>query len=273
MSVKVRKLTEMKELEEVQALERKVWGMDPLPTHQTFTVSKHGGLILGAYIKEKLAGFSYGFPGFQNGKAYFCSHMLGIDPGHQKQGIGRLLKEKQREKCLELGYNLIIWTFDPLLSVNAYLNLHHLHGLITKYTENLYGEMDDQLNRGIPSDRFTIEWWIGSKHEEAITTMGRKVGMTNQNILKDICSFLDIHSQDSWFVRIPADFQKLKADDHEAALDWRLKTRLVFQELLDAGFIGIDVRRKNDFSYYHFINKERLACSGEEHLWNNTPFD
>ncbi|HET7657303.1 MAG TPA: GNAT family N-acetyltransferase [Bacillales bacterium] len=253
--VSIKKLTTFKELEDIQILEKAIWGMEPLPVHQTFTVAKNGGLILGAFIDHKMVGFSYGFPGFQDGRTYLCSHMLGIDPDYQKQGIGRLLKEKQREAALELGYDLITWTFDPLLSVNAYLNLHHLKAIVAKYTENLYGEMDDQLNRGIPSDRFTVEWWIGSE-------LGRQnyetVVRNEDNTLVDHSETKDLRHREDWFIPIPADFQRLKLENPDSALEWRLKTRRIFQELFRAGFVGADIRRSGDFSYYHFIKKDKL---------------
>lgn len=94
--INIRELKTMNEMEQVQELERKVWGMDPvLPTHQTLTAVKNGGIIIGAFDGEKLVGFSYGFSGFQNGKSYLCSHMLGIDEAYRSQGIGEMLKRSQ----------------------------------------------------------------------------------------------------------------------------------------------------------------------------------
>lgn len=47
-----------------------------------------------------------------------------------------------------------MWTYDPLETVNGYLNLSKLGGVCTQYIENCYGEMPDILNAGLPSDRF-----------------------------------------------------------------------------------------------------------------------
>lgn len=57
----------------------------------------NGGLLLGAFIGDKIVGFSYSFPGYVNGKVYLCSHTLGIHPDYQTRGIGKTLKEKQSE--------------------------------------------------------------------------------------------------------------------------------------------------------------------------------
>lgn len=65
-----------------------------------------------------------------------------------------------------MGYDLITWTFDPLESRNAYLNLSKLNAVCSTYVENCYGEMDDSLNHGLPTDRLKAEWWITSSHVE-----------------------------------------------------------------------------------------------------------
>ena len=55
--------------------------------------------------------------------------MLGIHPDYQSMGIGKKLKEEQRKFAKEMGYDLITWTFDPLESRNAYLNVSKLYGI------------------------------------------------------------------------------------------------------------------------------------------------
>lgn len=257
-SVTIKRLASLVELEDMQALERAVWGMETIPVHQTFTAAKNGGLILGAYVDGEIAGVSYGFPGFRNGQTYLCSHILGIHLDFQKQGIGRLLKEEQRRAALALGYSLITWTFDPLLSVNAYLNLHHLRGMASFYSENLYGEMDDRLNQGLPSDRFTVEWWIDSEHVTAGHQWFQDLPLAEEKILRQADS-VAVDQHQTWFVPIPIDFQMVKANDPNRALEWRLKTRAIFQTLLKADYVGVDVKRARDCSYYVFVNKDRLA--------------
>ncbi|HEU5138789.1 MAG TPA: GNAT family N-acetyltransferase [Bacillales bacterium] len=272
----VKQLQSLDELKEMQELERAVWGMEPIPVHQTFTAAKNGGIILGAYVNGEMAGFSYSFPGFQDGQTYLCSHMLGVDPGYQNQGLGLLLKEKQREIALGKGYTLITWTFDPLLSLNAYLNLHKLRGVASQYTENLYGAMDDSLNQGLPTDRFTVSWWIDSEHVDTDQTELNGPPLDKNFILLDFavgeCGYplagslsdrfpVKVQTGDAWYVPIPADFQKMKTSHPEWALDWRLKTRRIFQDLLDQGFNAVDLKRDIDgiCGYYLFVRKEQLS--------------
>lgn len=137
--VVIRELTTLAEMEEVQVIEHKVWGIPPIPTYQTLTAVKNGGIMIGAYDGDKMVGFSYGFPGFKDGKIYLCSHMLGIDTAYRSQGIGERLKWKQREIAIAKGYDRMHWTYDPLETRNGYLNLTKLNGICDTYIENSKG--------------------------------------------------------------------------------------------------------------------------------------
>ena len=218
--------------------------MHPIPTHQTFTAVKNGGLMLGAFAGDQLVGFSYGFPGFSNGKLYLCSHMLGVHPDYRQLGIGKLLKEEQRKLAQEIGYDLITWTFDPLESRNAYLNIGKLCGISNTYLENCYGEMEDGLNKGLPTDRLQIEWWISSErvvekwtpqtadyHRPSLVEKSEKGNPTmdiDWEKLDTACEGIEIP--------VPANIQGIKSEEPELALKWRMKIRIVFQKLFDAGY-------------------------------------
>ena len=54
------------------------------------------------------------------------------------------------------------WTYDPLESGNAVLNIGKLGAVCRCYLRDLYGTMPDVLNAGLPSDRFEVAWWIES---------------------------------------------------------------------------------------------------------------
>ncbi|MFK4996846.1 GNAT family N-acetyltransferase [Bacillus sp. N9] len=168
MNIEIRQLHSIEEMNQVQALEDLVWRGDAIPSHQTLTAIKNGGLMLGAFIQGELIGFNYSFPGFVDGKVYLCSHNMGIHPEFRGKGIGEQLKERQRKTALQMGYHLITWTYDPLETRNAYLNLSKLRAVCHTYVENCYGEMNDGLNNGLPTDRFQVEWWIDSEYIEKI---------------------------------------------------------------------------------------------------------
>ena len=56
------------------------------------------------------------------------------------------------------GSGVVRWTFDPLLSRNAYFNLTKLGAIADRFLPNFYGEMTDTLNRGERSDRLMVRW-------------------------------------------------------------------------------------------------------------------
>ena len=272
MSISIRKITSLTELLQVQKLEVAVWGMSPVPTHQLLTVAKNGGLIIGAFHGEKLVGFNYGFPGFKDKLVYLCSHMMGIDQEYRKRGIGYALKIKQQEEAKLQGYSMITWTFDPLESVNGFLNLSKLKGIAAYYIENLYGKLDDGLNEGLDTDRFQVEWWIDSDHVQFDDSFTRfkdaeKLVVTKINNIShpslidfDQSLFDHLEEKNSWLVPVPAHFQDLKKRDFVLAKDWREKTRQIFRQLFIKGFVSIQVLKNNNSltSDYLFAKRDFL---------------
>lgn len=263
----IRLLKTNEEMGLIQGLERAIWGTDPVPTHQTFTAVKNGGLMLGAFLDQEIVGFSYSFPGYVNGKLRLCSHMLGVHPDYQQMGIGNALKNEQLKFAKELGYDLITWTFDPLESRNAYLNVAKLYGICDTYLENCYGEMKDGLNRGLPSDRFQIDWWISSQRVEekwmpkitkydcpfivSESDKGNPVLLYENERIPTDCEGIE--------VPIPKNLQAIKKDEPELALDWRMKTRAIFQTLFAAGYTLVNVNRSSaTVQYYQLVKKESI---------------
>ena len=269
-NLSIRKLESNEDMRLIQALEKEVWGMNPIPTHQTYTASKNGGLVIGAFDEQEIVGFSYSFPGFANGKTYLCSHMLGVHPNYQLSGIGKILKDEQRKLAKEIGYDLITWTFDPLESRNAYLNMTKLYGICNTYLENCYGEMEDGLNKGLPSDRLQIEWWISSERvEEAWTPQNTSyvrpfaVGQSEKGYPMIEVNLENIPlDSDGIEVPVPENIQLIKKNEPELALDWRLKIRTVFQTLFGAGYALVGLKKSDEgVHYYQLIKRSTIPLN------------
>ncbi|MCM3743201.1 GNAT family N-acetyltransferase [Sporosarcina luteola] len=272
-TITTRKLETIEEMRLIQNLEITVWGSEPIPVHQTYTAVHNGGLMLGAFDGEKIVGFSYGFTGFANGKTYLCSHMLGIQPEYQLMGIGKKLKEEQRKFAMEMGYDLMTWTFDPLESRNAYLNLSKLNGICSTYLENWYGEMEDGLNKGLPSDRFKIEWWITSERVEnnwkpLIDSYDCPFEVGKSELGNPILEWDELHlstNSDGIEIPIPEHFQVIKKNEPQLALDWRLKIRKIFQTLFDAGYALVNVNRSTTgVHYYQAVKRDTIPLNISE---------
>src|SRR5699024_6877328 len=177
-----RELTTKADMQAVQELEYRVWKMDPIPTHQTMTAIKNGGIMLGLFDGDLLVGFSYGFAGFQAGKSYLCSHMMGLDASYRSQGLGEQLKQKQREVALQKGYSLIMLNVDPL-------NLTKLRSISDVYIENCYGEMTDTFNAGLPTDRLEVHWHIDQPYVEKAISFSRATVIALNSCVQEAGTF------------------------------------------------------------------------------------
>lgn len=274
-TIEIRELNSYHEMKFVQNLEKDVWNMEPIPLHQIITASQNGGLLLGAFVNEEMIGFCYSFPGFLEGQNYLCSHMLGIHPSHQGKGVGVRLKQVQKELAYEKGYNLITWTYDPLETRNAYLNLSKLRAFCSIYMENCYGEMEDNLNRGLPSDRFKVEWWINSSHiskrQEDYMKQAQHIfqWIQSKNHLPKLINIEQglhcIATMDQpILVPVPSSFQQVKNKDYELAIDWRFKTREIFQTLFSYQYVAVSlIKDTNELvHYYVFVKQQDLEKNG-----------
>lgn len=268
--ISIQEIKTLQQIEQVKQLEEQVWKIHPLPTHQTFTAIKNGGIIVGAYDGEKLVGFSYGFAGFKDGQAYLCSHMLGIDENYRSQKIGERLKQAQREIAIAKGYTRMHWTFDPLETRNGYLNLTKLNGICDTYIENCYGEMQDGFNKGLPSDRFEVHWHLTSDYVEQqcepVIENPIALGIIEWDALQlpiFKAQYGSTFTADSYSLPVPKDFQQLKAKSQERAMHWRLAVREACQALFSAGYTAVRLQKQSQWNEYVFVRKDSLTIGGE----------
>jgi predicted GNAT superfamily acetyltransferase len=204
-------------------------------------VAEYGGILLGARVDGQLTGFVLGFLGRENGELFHASHMLGVLPDSRQLGIGAALKWRQREVALAQGIDLMRWTFDPLEARNAHLNLHKLGAVGMTYRRDYYGSMNDELNRGLPSDRLIVEWRL---HESA-----RPVGDLRQPrpllFDRDGSPELQPAALDAGgpvCIQIPRDVQQIKSVALQDSLHWRLSVREAFTAAFAAGYTASDFR-------------------------------
>jgi predicted GNAT superfamily acetyltransferase len=220
--------------------------------HLLLAVQRNGGLMLGAFDDRELVGFVFGLPACTpEGKPKHYSHMMGVAPGYQGAGIGYRLKLAQRAFVLAQGVDLITWTYDPLESRNAHLNIHKLGAVCQTYLRNYYGPLTDGLNVGIPTDRFEVEWWIGSEwvsrrlSDERALRSGDEIlqvhatTRTPSGLLAPGSS--DANTEASVVrVEIPVSYQSIRSVNSELALDWREAMRQVFETYFAVGYRVVD---------------------------------
>lgn len=204
-------------------LQRSTWGgsySDVVPASMMQVTTKMGGVLLGAFDSGGgLAGFVYGVTGFRHGAPAHWSHMLAVRPEARNLGVGQRLKQRQRKALLAMGVPTMYWTFDPLVSRNAHLNLNRLGARVAEYVPEMYGASDSDLH-DLGTDRFVVEWRLDEEPGDS----GRPEWTT-------------AHAQqrEAVEVAIPADIEAVKARSVKEALWWRDSTREAFMRLLAEG--------------------------------------
>jgi predicted GNAT superfamily acetyltransferase len=152
--MEIRELTSVEEFEACIGLQRECFGRDDLnlqPVRFYVVCRMVGGLVLGAFDGSTLVGFLSTVAGIRDRRPYWHSHMLAVTTSHRNTGIGTHLKLAQKQEALSRGIDLIEWTFDPLVSRNAYLNIEKLGVIIRRYKAHLYS---------LDEDRLVAEWWL-----------------------------------------------------------------------------------------------------------------
>lgn len=267
MTIQIGPIDTHEDYKAVEDLQRQVWGLEEaeiVPLHLLLTAAKNGGVLLGAYDGDQMVGFVFGFPALTaEGTLKHCSHMAGVLPAYRGQQVGYRLKLAQRAQVQAQGIGLITWTFDPLESRNAALNLHKLGATSRTYLPDLYGPMRDALNAGLASDRLQVDWVLDS-----LAVLGRLQGTALATLPELSAAGVAVWNEpppgtplrppesavpipgDRVLLCIPADFQAIKAADPGLARAWRLHTRELFQAAFLAGYVAIDLLAGGNRSYY-----------------------
>lgn len=266
------------EMLQVEELQRVVWPgseTEIVPGHLLITAAQNGGLAIGAYLPAEdgkalgqIIGFVFGFVGLyftpDGPRPKHCSHILGVLPEYRNSGIGFALKRAQWQMVRHQGIDRITWTYDPLLSRNAHLNITRLGAVCNTYRRDTYGPLRDGLNVGLPTDRFEVDWWIN-------TSRVRRRLSRRPRLQLDLAHFLAAgariispaqENEQGWMapspfqpslaeiglgagaplvlVEIPSDFLALKQADPELASNWRVYTRTLFEDLFERGYLVTD---------------------------------
>ncbi len=248
--------------EDMRAIERiqlDIWRGDEIeivPAHMLLSFAHNGGAVIGAFDHAKsienarLIGFVYGFPGIaetdQGYKWKFCSHQMGVLPEYQNKGLGFALKRAQWQLARQQGYGLITWTYDPLLSQNAYLNIAKLGVISNTYLREYYGELRDKLNASVATDRLQAAWWVKTPRVERRMNEQRLSPLTLSHYEPSGAEIITFGEKPSKspprlvLLEIPHDYHTIKNNQVDAANAWRLHVRNSLESLFEKGYIITD---------------------------------
>jgi predicted GNAT superfamily acetyltransferase len=223
--VTIRECVSVEDFQQCIELERAVWRDDDIGIMpiRLYMISKAcNAPTIGAFDHTgKLVGFVHTMLALMSRRVVYHSHLAAVIEGLRHKDIGYRMKLKQRECAIAADIPLIIWTFDPLQSRNAHLNINKLGAVIRRYEENYYGEgLSNVFGSEVPSDRIFAEWWLQSAHVEAALA-GVRPQVT-----------------DAEAVIIPEEINRVRAQSVEEHIRWRLRVRADFEHELNEGLIA-----------------------------------
>ena len=186
-----------------------------------------GSYLSGAFMDGKCVGAAFAFPAMTGG-LHLHSHMTAVLDAYRDQGVGYALKIDQWHWAKKNSFSEISWTFDPLVSRNAKLNLIKLGVNISSYHPNFYGDMPDALNAGDESDRLMVSWKVvgeNSVQRELVSTPNPK----------------------DTLIQIPADIVRIRSSDKIENLRWRRKVREQFLQAFEMGGQVVGFSTNNEY--------------------------
>jgi predicted GNAT superfamily acetyltransferase len=213
-------------------LQRETWGMDYadcVPASVLKVSQLVGGVSGGAFSADgRLVGFVYGLTGVREGRMIHWSHMLAVAADYRNHGVGRRLKEYQREVLRGHGVEMMYWTFDPLVARNAHLNINRLGTRVQEYVPDMYGATGSDLH-AFGTDRFVVSWPVSGEAHEASAGGRVPAGGTVEGGLVGA----EAADTDVLRIEIPADVETMAVTE---AQGWREATRPAFVRLLGEGY-------------------------------------
>jgi predicted GNAT superfamily acetyltransferase len=206
---------------------------------------------LGALADGKLVGFLYAFLGRYHGRVVHWSHMMAVDKDYRDKGLGLRMKLAHRELALQEGIKSVCWTYDPLQSRNALLNIAHLGAGVDEYVADCYGRFPSVIEKGLPSDRFVVNWQVGSAH------VARRLSRPLcQPVNLDLPRINETRRNNEGFIvnrgigwsfaeprlllEIPANTDEMRVRALKLARQWRLETRRMFLRAFASGCRVLD---------------------------------
>jgi predicted GNAT superfamily acetyltransferase len=219
----------IEEFEACIRVERAVWkssDVDIIPIPLFVVASETGGQVLGAFRGAEIVGFTLAIAGWRARKPFLHSHMTAVLDGNRDRGIGRRLKLFQREDALARGINLVEWTFDPLITKNAYFNFMRLGAIARRYLPNVYGITTSPLHGSLPTDRLVAEWHLRSARVLKILA-GKQANAPK--------------SKRTARITIPSNVEELRSSDPSRARELQAEVRAEFLKWLGQGYAATAV--------------------------------
>ena len=243
------------------ALQREIWGtsFDPIPSVMLQVAAHLGGVTLGAFDAQNvLVGFVFGLTGVDDaGNVIHWSHMLAVRDHLRDAGLGRRLKESQRQELLRRNIGEMYWTYDPLIAKNAHLNLNVLGARVVRYIPDMYGDTGSPLHHGLATDRLVVVCETSRPADPVSSALDVAEARTPVLTVSPHPDDRLVHVADETpsriRVEIPAEFGQLLATSPAEARRWHAATREHFQWAFANGYVVIGLRRDSATGRFFYM--------------------
>ncbi|HEV2177748.1 MAG TPA: hypothetical protein VGW33_11185 [Terriglobia bacterium] len=245
--VHIRPLQRHDEFQACERIQENVWGAAGVGSEALAVTQRYGGAVIGAFVGGRVAGFLYAFIGRRRGRLIHWSHLMAVAPEFRDLGLGFQMKLEHRRRALAQGIRSICWTYDPLQSRNAALNIARLGAAAEEYVADCYGRFPSLIEKGLPSDRFVVNWRIatravarrlgGGPPERPSLDLPRanETRLNAGGFLENSRITLGLRDP-RLLVEIPANTDVMRSQALRLAKRWRAETRRIFQRYFAAGF-------------------------------------
>jgi predicted GNAT superfamily acetyltransferase len=244
--IEIRPLKNLDECRQCERIQTLTWGAPGVTCEAMTAAAKYGGALIGTLIDGKVIGFIFAFLAQYHGHLAHWSHMMAVEPKYRDRGFGYRMKIVHRRIALDRGIKSICWTFDPLQSRNARLNISRLGATAEEYVPDCYGRFPSLLEKGLPSDRWVVNWRIATARVEKrlrgkIPPFDPKLPRVNETrqstkgFLQNAAICLDL-SERQVLVEISTETDEMRLKDLPLARRWRIEARRVFQHYLARGY-------------------------------------
>ncbi|MEZ0114452.1 putative GNAT superfamily acetyltransferase [Catenulispora sp. EB89] len=251
----------MSEMNQAAALIDRVWRPDSgaamIAPNFLKVLSRCGGYVVGGFRDGRMAGVCVGLLS----ELGLHSHIAAVEEPLRGAGLGRAIKLDQRAWALRRGIDTVTWTYDPLISRNAYFNLAKLGAVAAEYLTDYYGAMNDEVNAGTPTDRILVRWDLAGTHVRRTLESGTAVPAVDGAVVALDAGpgggpVLGLRDARRLLVGIPADAEALRVSDPGPAAQWRTALRDVLSTLMANGGRVIGFTRDGFYLVEHPEQKD-----------------
>jgi chorismate synthase len=272
-AVTVKEVRDLETMLDCIQIQRDAWGfadIECVPTHVYVAQNKSGGNLLATYVKgqKKPVGFAFLMAAFgENDQKENTMQMIAVEPEYQNFDISRAIGQKIIELAHQNHVKKISWTYDPLQGANANTYFNKFGAVARTHILDMYGKLSGDKNSGLTTDRFNAEIEIGSPREERAFKVYKaefdpEIKIVNQvterdgfEVIEDIVFVPD----SSVYVQIPSDFSFMKNKNLALAIEWRNKTREIFEEYMtNRGYAAVEFVSKKEgakIKNYYLLRK------------------